>query len=76
MYKRVSSFVEEKENVANMMSCPLPMTLPILSSALHSDFSPVHIGVKVSPTIPFDYVDLGANESKLCSQPKVSKIVS
>ncbi|XP_036324879.1 uncharacterized protein LOC118738074 isoform X1 [Rhagoletis pomonella] len=48
MYKRVSSFVEEKENVANMMSCPLPMTLPILSSALHSDFSPVHIGVKPS----------------------------
>uniref|UniRef100_A0A034VSA2 Polypyrimidine tract-binding protein 1 n=2 Tax=Bactrocera dorsalis TaxID=27457 RepID=A0A034VSA2_BACDO len=46
MHSRVSVFIEEKENVATMMSCPLPMPLPILTSALHSDFSPVHIGVK------------------------------
>lgn len=30
-----------------MMSCPLPMSLSIIPK-IHSDFSPVHIGVKVS----------------------------
>lgn len=30
-----------------MMSCPLPLPLPILPSALHADFPPVHIGIKV-----------------------------
>lgn len=29
------------------MSCPLPLPLPILPSALHADFPPVHIGIKV-----------------------------
>lgn len=33
--------------VATMMSCPLPMSLSIIPK-IHSDFSPVHIGVKVS----------------------------
>ncbi|XP_026472617.1 polypyrimidine tract-binding protein 1 [Ctenocephalides felis] len=32
--------------VATMMSCPLPMPLPLLPPALHGDFPPVHIGVK------------------------------
>ncbi|XP_058975285.1 polypyrimidine tract-binding protein 2-like isoform X7 [Musca domestica] len=41
----VSSCYEEKENVATMMSCPLPMSLSIIPK-IHSDFSPVHIGVK------------------------------
>ncbi|XP_073817333.1 polypyrimidine tract-binding protein 1 heph isoform X9 [Musca autumnalis] len=31
--------------VATMMSCPLPMSLSIIPK-IHSDFSPVHIGVK------------------------------
>ncbi|XP_053698623.1 polypyrimidine tract-binding protein 2 isoform X2 [Sabethes cyaneus] len=29
-----------------MMSCPLPLPLPLLPPALHADFPPVHIGVK------------------------------
>ncbi|XP_058118422.1 polypyrimidine tract-binding protein 3 isoform X6 [Anopheles ziemanni] len=29
-----------------MMSCPLPLPLPLLPPALHVDFPPVHIGVK------------------------------
>ena len=36
--------------VATMMSCPLPMPLPIIPT-IHSDFSPIHIGVKVSSAI-------------------------
>ncbi|XP_075165371.1 polypyrimidine tract-binding protein 1 heph isoform X4 [Haematobia irritans] len=32
-------------SVATMMSCPLPMSLSIIPK-IHSDFSPVHIGVK------------------------------
>uniref|UniRef100_A0A1A9WYY1 Uncharacterized protein n=1 Tax=Glossina brevipalpis TaxID=37001 RepID=A0A1A9WYY1_9MUSC len=37
--------------VATMMSCPLPMPLPIIPS-LH-EFSPVHIGVKLTSCYPF-----------------------
>ncbi|XP_052562168.1 uncharacterized protein LOC128092307 [Culex pipiens pallens] len=33
-------------DVAAMMSCPLPLPLPLLPPALHADFPPVHIGVK------------------------------
>lgn len=33
--------------VVTMMSCPLPLPLPLLPSALHADFAPVHIGIKV-----------------------------
>ncbi|CAD7085181.1 unnamed protein product [Hermetia illucens] len=29
-----------------MMTCPLPLPLPLLPSTLHGDFPPVHIGVK------------------------------
>ncbi|XP_037910608.1 polypyrimidine tract-binding protein 1 isoform X3 [Hermetia illucens] len=32
--------------VAAMMTCPLPLPLPLLPSTLHGDFPPVHIGVK------------------------------
>lgn len=34
-----------------MMSCPLPLPLPILPSALHADFPPVHIGIKVCVSV-------------------------
>jgi hypothetical protein len=33
-----------------MMSCPLPL-LPLLPPALHADFPPVHIGIKVSQNV-------------------------
>ncbi|KQS51939.1 polypyrimidine tract-binding protein 1 isoform X1 [Drosophila erecta] len=47
MRKFVSLHYEEKENVATMMSCPLPMQLPIPIPSIHkSEFAPVHIGVK------------------------------
>lgn len=37
---------DQASNVAAMMSCPLPLPLPLLPSTLHADFAPVHIGVK------------------------------
>ncbi|XP_037729626.1 polypyrimidine tract-binding protein 1 isoform X4 [Drosophila subpulchrella] len=47
MSQAVSLHYEEKENVATMMSCPLPMQLPIPIPSIHkSEFAPVHIGVK------------------------------
>ncbi|XP_037910607.1 polypyrimidine tract-binding protein 1 isoform X2 [Hermetia illucens] len=35
-----------RHKVAAMMTCPLPLPLPLLPSTLHGDFPPVHIGVK------------------------------
>ncbi|KRF99492.1 uncharacterized protein Dwil_GK10936, isoform B [Drosophila willistoni] len=47
MSQAVSLHYDEKENVATMMSCPLPMSLPLPISSIHkSEFTPVHIGVK------------------------------
>ncbi|XP_044314372.1 polypyrimidine tract-binding protein 1 isoform X4 [Drosophila rhopaloa] len=47
MSQAVSLHYDEKENVATMMSCPLPMQLPIPIPSIHkSEFAPVHIGVK------------------------------
>lgn len=31
-----------------MMSCTLPLPLPLPLTALHADYPPVHIGIKVS----------------------------
>lgn len=41
--------------VAAMMSCPLPLPLTTLHApaALHADYPPIHIGVKVSLTLLF-----------------------
>ncbi|XP_030573272.1 polypyrimidine tract-binding protein 1 isoform X2 [Drosophila novamexicana] len=48
MNQAVSLHYDEKENVATMMSCPLPMPLPIPIPSIHkTEFTPVHIGVKV-----------------------------
>nr|XP_017026600.1 polypyrimidine tract-binding protein 1 isoform X4 [Drosophila kikkawai] len=47
MSQTVSLHYDEKENVATMMSCPLPMQLPIPIPSIHkTEFAPVHIGVK------------------------------
>ncbi|XP_055325303.1 polypyrimidine tract-binding protein 1 isoform X7 [Sitodiplosis mosellana] len=34
------------KKVAAIMSCPLPLPLPLLPPALHADYPPIHIGVK------------------------------
>lgn len=34
--------------VEAMMSCTLPLPIPLPLQALHADYPPVHIGVKVS----------------------------
>ncbi|XP_044779237.1 serine/threonine-protein kinase tousled-like 1 isoform X5 [Drosophila simulans] len=47
MREFVSLHYEEKENVATMMSCPIPMQLQMPIPSLHkSEFEPVNIGVK------------------------------
>lgn len=46
------SLFSEYSQVATIMSCPLPLPLPLLPPALHADYPPVHIGVKVCVHIP------------------------
>ncbi|XP_055848776.1 polypyrimidine tract-binding protein 1 isoform X5 [Episyrphus balteatus] len=46
MAQIVSGQFYKNPKVATMMSCPIPLPLPILPSTLHGDFPPVHIGVK------------------------------
>lgn len=41
-------FCQLNFQVAAIMSCPLPLPLPLLPPALHADYPPIHIGVKVS----------------------------
>ncbi|XP_055586157.1 polypyrimidine tract-binding protein 2 isoform X5 [Uranotaenia lowii] len=46
MYRQQQVHPKYEADVAAMMSCPLPLPLPILPPALHADYPPVHIGVK------------------------------